>query len=166
MAGLVPAIHVLARGKFQSWMPGSSPGMTIQPMQPSTRRIPSQSRRHRRYDSPTDEGRNMRRWILTLTLFCSALTGLPSPPPGFGKWLGFPFAGRAEAAGDRTAQMSKRRDQVPPNDDDNEDENPPAADDDKSEDENDEAEDNEEDDDKENDDDKEKDDDDKEKDKE
>lgn len=90
----------------------------------------------------------MRRWILALALFCSALTGLPSPPSGFGKWLGFPFAGTAEAAGDRMAQMSKRRDQVPPNDDDNEDENPSPADGDNSDDENEDAEDNEEDDDK------------------
>jgi hypothetical protein len=29
MAGLVPAIHVFARGrKFKTWMPGTRPGMT------------------------------------------------------------------------------------------------------------------------------------------
>ena len=28
MAGLVPAIHVLATAKSETWMPGTSPGMT------------------------------------------------------------------------------------------------------------------------------------------
>ena len=80
----------------------------------------------------------MRRWIVALALFCSALTGLASPPAGFGKRMGFPFAGVAEAATDRMAQMSKRRDQVPPDDDDDsDDENLPPADEEQSDDEND-----------------------------
>ena len=83
----------------------------------------------------------MRRWILALTLFCLALTGLTSPPPGLGKWTCFLFAGTAQAAGERTAQMSKRRDQKQPDEDDSEDENPPPADDENSDDENDENED-------------------------
>jgi hypothetical protein len=29
MAGLVPAIHVLAFARGKAWMPGTSPGMTI-----------------------------------------------------------------------------------------------------------------------------------------
>jgi hypothetical protein len=28
MAGLDPAIHVFARGKIKTWMPGTRPGMT------------------------------------------------------------------------------------------------------------------------------------------
>lgn len=93
----------------------------------------------------------MRRWIVALALFCSALTGLASPPAGFGKRMGFPFAGVAEAATDRMAQMSKRRDQVPPDDDDDsddenlppaDDENPPPADEEQSDDENDNSNDN------------------------
>jgi hypothetical protein len=85
----------------------------------------------------------MRRWIVALALFCSALTGLASPPAGFGKRMGFPFAGVAEAATDRMAQMSKRRDQVPPDDDDDsDDENLPPADEEQSDDENDNSNDN------------------------
>ena len=72
----------------------------------------------------------MRRWILALTLLCSALTALASATPRLGKWMTFDFVGKAEAAGDRLAQMSKRRDQKQPTDDDSEDENPPADDED------------------------------------
>jgi hypothetical protein len=101
-------------------------------LQPAhTRDASSQSRRHRGYHPAPRWTRDeaMRRWVLAVTLFCSALTALGSAPPRFAKWMGFDFVGKAEAAGDRLAQMSKRRDQVPPAEDDSEDENPPPADD-------------------------------------
>ena len=37
MAGLVPAIHVLAAARKKTWMPGTGPGMTMLPGRSATR---------------------------------------------------------------------------------------------------------------------------------
>ncbi|HEV1999005.1 MAG TPA: hypothetical protein VGQ97_00765 [Xanthobacteraceae bacterium] len=64
----------------------------------------------------------MRRWIVALPLLCMALAALMWAPAR-GVKSDFHFVAAAQAAGERTAQMSKRRDQKQPDEDDSEDEN-------------------------------------------